>query len=218
MSAGERGAACAWLRVYFRHSSSGTAREAVPVLPFPAWARSVGCANSANLAASEIVVRARRPFKRAGSWRRKNPGLSGTRVRGRFTLRCACATFASAQRSHMRGHRLCLVLRLRQRNEFAVTRWPPWLWSVTRLVLLDQGVHGVHRSRIARRGLGAARQTGRPLEAVGNEAQSDRLDAVLALVVGDLARSWADRRRTRGLVPGTGQSPANERGEQGWKP
>ena len=57
---------------------------------------------------------------------------------------------------------------------------------------------GVYRSGIARRGLGAARQIGRPLEAVGNGAKPDRLDAVLALVVGDLARSWTKRSRTRG--------------------
>ena len=61
----------------------------------------------------------------------------------------------------------------------------------------------MRRSGIARRGLGAARQTGRPLEAVGNGAQPDLLDAVLALVVGDLARSWTGRRWTRGRVPAT---------------
>lgn len=55
----------------------------------------------------------------------------------------------------------------------------------------------MHRSGVARRELGAVRQAGRPLTAVGNGPQPDRLDAVLALVVGDLARSWTKRRRTR---------------------
>ena len=55
----------------------------------------------------------------------------------------------------------------------------------------------MHPSGVARRELGAVRQAGRPLTAVGNGPQPDRLDAVLALVVGDLARSWTKRRRTR---------------------
>jgi len=66
----------------------------------------------------------------------------------------------------------------------------------------------VHGSATARHAPGAARETGRPLEAVGNGAKPDRLGAVLALVVGDLARPWAKQRRTRGLIPGTGQRPS----------
>ncbi len=65
----------------------------------------------------------------------------------------------------------------------------------------------VHGSATARHAPGAARETGRPLEAVGNGAKPDRLGAVLALVVGDLARPWAKQRRTRGLVPGNGAEP-----------
>ena len=56
----------------------------------------------------------------------------------------------------------------------------------------------MRRSGKARRGLGAARQTGRPPEAVGSGLQPDRSDAVLALVVGDLARIWRKQRRKRG--------------------
>src|SRR5437764_1049596 len=90
-----------------------------------------------------------------------------------------------------------MALHLRERNEFAVTRWPPWRgplhgWS------LGPRSRRVRRSGKARRGLGAARQTGRPPEAVGNGAKPDRSDAVLALVVGDLARISRKQRRKRG--------------------
>jgi hypothetical protein len=40
-----------------------------------------------------------------------------------------------------------------QRNECAVTRWPQWFWSVTRLVLLDQGVDLGARIRYRSSGL-----------------------------------------------------------------
>jgi hypothetical protein len=55
----------------------------------------------------------------------------------------------------------------------------------------------VHGSEIAHRALQASCEPVRP-EAVGNWTKPDRLDAVLALVVGDLARSWTRRIRTRG--------------------
>ena len=70
----------------------------------------------------------------------------------------------------------------------------------------------MRRSGIARRGL-AARQTGRPLEAVGNGRKPDLLDAVLALVAGDLARSWTRRIRTRGpSSANAAEAPTNECG------
>ena len=67
----------------------------------------------------------------------------------------------------------------------------------------------MHRSGIAHRGiahraLGAARETGRPLAAVGNGAQPDRLDVALTPLAGDLARAWTKRRRTRGPSSGNG--------------
>jgi hypothetical protein len=104
------------------------------------------------------------------------------------------------------GHRPRFALRLRERDEPAVTRWPPRFWSVTRLVFCTEESIGVHGSGIARRALGGARETGRPLQAVGNEADPDRLGAVLALVLGDLARVGSrdrseDRRSQRCSAP-----------------
>jgi hypothetical protein len=55
----------------------------------------------------------------------------------------------------------------------------------------------VQGSGIATRGLQAAGQPVRPLEAVDNRAVPDRLGTVLALVVGDLTRSWRQQTRTR---------------------
>jgi hypothetical protein len=49
----------------------------------------------------------------------------------------------------------------------------------------------VHRSGIAYRAIQGARETGRSLEAVGNVAEPGRLGAVLALIAGGLARTWA---------------------------
>jgi hypothetical protein len=54
------------------------------------------------------------------------------------------------------------------------------------------------RSGIARRASRGARETGRPPESVGSGAEPDRSSAVLALVVGDLARTWTKQRRKRG--------------------
>jgi hypothetical protein len=48
----------------------------------------------------------------------------------------------------------------------------------------------VQGSGIANRGLQAPRGAGRPHEAVGNAKQSDRLGAVLTLIVTGLARTW----------------------------
>jgi hypothetical protein len=55
----------------------------------------------------------------------------------------------------------------------------------------------VQGSGIATRGLQAAGQAVRPLEAVDSRAVADRLGTVLALVVGDLARSWRKQTRPR---------------------
>jgi hypothetical protein len=49
----------------------------------------------------------------------------------------------------------------------------------------------VHRSGIAYRAVQGVRETGRPLEAVGNVAEPGRLGTVLALIAGGLARTWA---------------------------
>ena len=66
----------------------------------------------------------------------KISGRSGIHVRAR----CTCGPHMLYGRAHsdpiLRGHRLCMALHLRQRSEFAGTRWPQWLWSVTRLVFL----------------------------------------------------------------------------------
>jgi hypothetical protein len=56
----------------------------------------------------------------------------------------------------------------------------------------------MHRSGLDRSALQGARDSGRPLAAVGSLAQPERWDAVLALVVRDLARTWTTRRRMRG--------------------
>jgi hypothetical protein len=56
----------------------------------------------------------------------------------------------------------------------------------------------VHGLGIAHRASHGGYETGRPLEAVGNGAQADRLGAVLALVVADLTRTWAKQKRKRG--------------------
>jgi hypothetical protein len=52
----------------------------------------------------------------------------------------------------------------------------------------------VHRSGIAHRAFQDARETGRPSESLGHPAEPDRLDAVLALLVSDLARTWTKQR------------------------
>jgi hypothetical protein len=68
----------------------------------------------------------------------------------------------------------------------------------------------VEGSGIARRGfVSRAKRTGR-FEAAGDGDESDGIGAVLALVVGDLARPWTKQRRRRGP---TG-APNNERDEQ----
>jgi hypothetical protein len=58
-------------------------------------------------------------------------------------------------------------------------------------------------SGIATRALQRARETGRPLEAVGNGGQPDRLGAVLAMVVADLARTWIKQRPKQGSTLAT---------------
>jgi hypothetical protein len=58
----------------------------------------------------------------------------------------------------------------------------------------------VHGLWIAPRALQGACESGRPLEAVGNGAEPDRLGAVLALVVGELARTWTKQRSKRGAT------------------
>jgi hypothetical protein len=76
----------------------------------------------------------------------------------------------------------------------------------------------VHGSGIAHRALQDAHETGRPLEAVGKGAEPDTLGAVLALVVGDLARTWTKQKRKRGptLPNGAVLQPAIREGT--WKP
>jgi hypothetical protein len=62
---------------------------------------------------------------------------------------------------------------------------------------LDQGSPSVQGSGIARSSFAShARQTGR-LEAGGKGDESDRMGAVLAMVVRDLARPWTKQRRKR---------------------
>jgi hypothetical protein len=123
-----------------------------------------------------------------------------------------------AQRSHTRGHRLCLALHPRERNEFVVTRWSRMLWSVTRLVFWTKEPIGVHRSGIPRRAFQVARETSRSVEAVGNGPQPDRAGAVLALVVGDLARTWRKQRRERGSSARNGAVLETTIKESTWKP
>jgi hypothetical protein len=70
----------------------------------------------------------------------------------------------------------------------------------------------VQRSRIARPALRPPPETSRRVEGVGGRlrvsaipitaAEPDRADAVLAIVVGDLARTWAKRSRKRGRRSG----------------
>src|SRR4051812_43467800 len=77
-------------------------------------------------------------------------------------MRRVRALRSRAQRSHTRGHRPCMALHLRERDEFAVTRWPRMLWSVTRLISWTKEPIGVHRSRILRRAFKSlAKQAGR---------------------------------------------------------
>src|SRR5947208_16569243 len=102
------------------------------------------------------------------------------------------------QRSQMRGQRLCLGLHLRWRSEFAVTRWPLCPGPLHGWCCLTRELIWMHGSGIARRALGDARQTRRPVEAVRNAAEPDRLGAVLDMAVRELARTWSQQRPTRG--------------------
>jgi len=73
---------------------------------------------------------------------------------------------------------------------------------------------------IANRGLAAPRGIGRAHEAVGNAEQSERLGAVLTLVVTGLARTWTKRSGEPGATLATPTSgvrqPTSE--EITWKP
>jgi hypothetical protein len=75
-------------------------------------------------------------------------------------------------------------------------------------------------SRVARRALHGSFDTGRPRESVRIGADADRLSAVLALVVRELARPWTKQRRKRGPTLRAPASavlqPASE--ESGWNP
>src|SRR2546423_15673049 len=133
-------------------------------------------------------------------------------------MRRVRALRSRAQRSHTRGHRPCMALRLRERNEFAVTCWLPQLWSVTRVVFWTKEPIGVHRSGIPLRAFQGARETGRSLDAVGNGGQPDRPGAVLALVAGDLARTWRKQRRKRGPSSRSGAVLQMTSEESRWKP
>jgi hypothetical protein len=77
----------------------------------------------------------------------------------------------------------------------------------------------VQGSRIARCGFAShARQTG--LKAAAKGAEPDRMGAVLALVVADLARPWTKQRRKRGprLTASTLLRPLHPTGEtSNWK-
>jgi hypothetical protein len=78
----------------------------------------------------------------------------------------------------------------------------------------------VQRSGIARRALQGRSHTGRPFEAVGEGAEPDGFGAVLALVVGELARVWMKQTRKRGPTLTTANravlQPTSE--ETTWKP
>jgi hypothetical protein len=78
----------------------------------------------------------------------------------------------------------------------------------------------VQGSGIASRPSQRSCETDRPLEAVGNGAQSDGLGAVLDLVVAGLARTWTEQRRKRRSTLTTrvnaGLQPTSEEGT--WKP
>jgi len=76
----------------------------------------------------------------------------------------------------------------------------------------------VHRSGIARSAFQGPRETGRPLEAVGTGAEPDRLEAVVALVVGELARSWTRQRRKPGPSSRNGAVLQPTSDERRWKP
>jgi len=65
----------------------------------------------------------------------------------------------------------------------------------------------VQRSGIGHRALRGTREAGGPLEAVGNAAEPDGLDAVFARIVDDLARPWTKRRRKRGPTLTTPTKP-----------
>jgi hypothetical protein len=78
----------------------------------------------------------------------------------------------------------------------------------------------VQGSAITNRALQGAYKTGHPLEAIGSVAQPERLGVVLALVVGELTRTWTKQRRKREATPTTpvnaGFQPTSE--ESTWKP
>jgi hypothetical protein len=118
----------------------------------------------------------------------------------------------------MRGHRLCVALHLRQRNEFAVRRWPSQRWFRYTVGFWTKESIEVHPSAIAGRSFRGACQAGRPLEAVGNGTKPDRLDAVLALVVRDLARIWTEQKRKRGSTLRNGAVLQPTIKQSTWKP
>jgi hypothetical protein len=76
----------------------------------------------------------------------------------------------------------------------------------------------MHGSGIARCALGDARQTRRPLEAVRNGAEPDRLGAVLDMAVRELARAWTQQGRTRGPSSRSGAVLKATSEESRWKP
>ena len=75
----------------------------------------------------------------------------------------------------------------------------------------------MHGSEIAHRALQASCEPGRP-EAVGNGPQPDRLGEVLALVAGDLARTWRKQRRKRGPISRNGAVLQTTSEESRWRP
>jgi hypothetical protein len=144
-------------------------------------------------------------------------GLSGQRS-GRGVYRCCAVRYdrptaipfarppavfgvAPERTERVRGHTVAAL---------ALGRWK---------VTSEPGSHWMQGSRVARRAVQGALQTRRPSQAVGIGADADRLGAVLALVVGDLARPWAMQRRKRAPTLRTAASarlePASE--ERGWK-
>jgi len=79
----------------------------------------------------------------------------------------------------------------------------------------------VQRSGVGHRALQGTCEPRWPLEAVGTGPEPDRLDAVLALIVNDLARIWTKQRRKRGPTLATptlprGLHPTSETSK--WKP
>lgn len=76
----------------------------------------------------------------------------------------------------------------------------------------------VHRSGIASGALGGACETSRGRETARKRVRPGRSDAVLSMIVGDLARTWTKRRRARGPSLRSGVAPQRTSEVSRWKP